>query len=1283
MPRFPFPAAPGPAQRAALSVAGGAAAPGPGPGRDAAGGGGGGRASIVAGTYLSAGFWEGPRRALAAGGASLSKCIAQRSSSLVVNHGAPGTLYLQCTGCDEALEAQSLSSPQNRSLSGSRLLVSNRADAADESLATAQVTPLGEDSDALPWRADLLSHLFVQDSAMARCVVAREPPLGLPVYLGAHLAVLEAGDLQVNILGDSASLTPVALEYLCLALGGGSSMLFLGNVFLTAPEIAQEGRFDARACSSAGLPPGSITVLGGSRLGIQTSATSASSSSSRVSARSIQVSESSAIVSSGKLQISGMAEVESTVLSVGTDLRCQPLPKDQSMLRANILLVREFSSVCIGDQSKIQAPYTLPPSGCPTEVAFHVACTGRRGARTRPGGAGAGAGAGAGTERPWSLLEPRGVAETRITLEVQTVADLLVYGELQGSAVQLAQVSRVVVNPGGAIDASGRGCAPNAGPSPGNQTSEAVDAGQEALAVGGGGAHAAIGGRSSAPDAEGGAGVYGNASCPAEVGSGGGGTGGGRGGGVLVMGSPAFPLSLLDLVGGAVSANGGEGTKGGGGGAGGSVLVFTRQLRGDDGGAVTAVGGAGGSGGGGGGSGGRIHFEWDPTALAGLPTVCPSPPALLVHGGMPAPPSKGAMPGGVGSTTGTACPRGHAGVFCQQCLPGFYTDQTGAASCEPCQAIPGEARYTEVGAASLPCAFECTNKSARTDPLTCEPFKEGAGGDGDGHRPRAPGELLRLAVSVWGITLAILAAVATTYAVVTRSGRAKGKGAGGWGRSTSTARFALSGWSSSERTSGGDYIFLGDSTPDGGGGRLESLSDVLSPNSSRAAPFVRLTLRGTGSVTIPWRLSSTSPPSLTDKVIHAEHYARFVSQCNSYAQDIGSLDAWLVKVAKVLHPPFASFWSDIVRRRVGHKLAAFSQSVEAHAFLRSSRARALQSSLYFEVSDDLSVAYIDVRLNEEEKGLQRAEASLQPVVMVFNGYGTYLRPFWMQETEGDPVQGLLWGAVPQGQWQDLFEELNRELHLCRRLAFWQTVSGVLEVVKRIDREVEAAGINVHLCRFPHSLGRLGLVVVRRKGQTIEELAECLECEVLEYWQTLERAQAAASSPSARLRRWLAHAVTINRRSESSLRLVRSRQAFLVAFSFLLLVDLCFTVVTVLIASQQSVVLLLVLCAPPLSFVTSPLHGYVTAYFTALNPFREDGNLAWRRYNIDNARSAIAALAAAVGVLAFVLARSNPSKSDPFGGGGHWVTYPTVLFLVKAAEVQMVDQYLSLWSALQD
>ena len=147
--------------------------------------------------------------------------------------------------------------------------------------------------------------------------------------------------------------------------------------------------------------------------------------------------------------------------------------------------------------------------------------------------------------------------------------------------------------------------------------------------------------------------------------------------------------------------------------------------------------------------------------------------------------------------------------------------------------------------------------------------------------------------------------------------------------------------------------------------------------------------------------------------------------------------------------------------------------------------------------------------------------------------------------------------------------------------------------------------------------------------------------------------------------------------------MRSRQAFLVAFSFLLLVDLCFTVVTVLIASQQSVVLLLVLCAPPLSFVTSPLHGYVTAYFTALNPFREDGNLAWRRYNIDNARSAIAALAAAVGVLAFVLARSNPSKSDPFGGGGHWVTYPTVLFLVKAAEVQMVDQYLSLWSALQD
>ena len=943
-----------PGQRAALSAVGGDATPGPGTGRDMAGGGGGGRASIVAGTFLSADFLEGPRRALAVGGQSLSKCIAQRSSSLIVNHGAPGTLYLQCDSCEAGRD-----SPQ--SLPGSRLLVSNRANSLDESLSTAQVTPLGKDSDALPWRPDLLSQLVVQDSAMARCIVVRESPLGLPVYLGAHLAVSESGDLQVNILGDSASLTPIALEYLCLALSGGSSMLFLGSIFLTAPDITQEGRFDATACSSVGLPSGSITVLGGSRLGIQTSA-AVYSSSSRVSARSVQVSESSAIISSGRLQINGMAEVESTTLSVGTDLHCQPLPKDQSVLRAESLLVREFSSVCIGDQSKILAPYTLPPSGCPTEAAFHVACNGRRGV-----GAGR-TGAVEHTSHPW--LEAWGVAE-RFTLEVKTVADLLVYGELQGSAVQLAQVSRVVVNPGGAIDASGRGCAPNAGPSPGNQTSGVVVSGQETLVVGGGGAHAGIGGRSSAPDAEGGAGIYGNASCPAEVGSGGGGTGGGRGGGVLVMGSPAFPLSLLDLVGGAVSANGGTGSKGGGGGAGGSVLVFTRQLRGDDGGSVTAVGGAGGSGGGGGGSGGRVHFEWDPTALAGLPTVCPAPPKLFVHGGMPAPPSKGAMPGGLGSTTGTACPRGHAGVFCQQCLRGFYTDRTGAASCEPCQAIPERARYTKTGATSLPCAFECTNKSARTDPLTCLPFKEGGGGDGGGHHPRAASELLRLAVSVWGITLAILAAVATTYAVITRGVRAKGKGGGGWGRSMSAGRFALSGWSSPERTSGGDYIFLGNSQTDGAG-RLESLSDVLSPNSSRVAPFVRLTFRGTGSVTIPWRLSATAPPSLTDKVIQSEHYARFVSQRNAYAQDISSQDAWLVKVAKVLHPSFASFWRDIVRRRVGHKLAAFSQSVEAHAFLRSSRARALQSSLYFEVSDDLSVAYIDVSLNEEEKGLQRA-----------------------------------------------------------------------------------------------------------------------------------------------------------------------------------------------------------------------------------------------------------------------------------------------------------------------
>ena len=1252
-----------PSLRAAVSVIGGDASSGSGgdPASHIAGGGGGGRASVVAGTFLSSDFADGPRQALATGGVSLNKCIAQRGGSLIVNSGAPGTLYLGCPGCDWAPHG----------LVGSQLIVSSLEASGGKSITTAQITPFGQDRRALPWKSDLLSSLIVRGGAVAHCVFDPSSSLGIPFYLGSRVAVLEAADLQVNILSDGAALTPITMELLCLGLAGGSRLLFLGNIFLTVPE--DSARFDEKACSAQGLSTNSLSVGGGSSMEIQ--APDSNLMSSRITARSIQVSESSTLASSGKLQVTGMAELDSAVLSVGADLGCQPLHKDQSILKAKELELREFSSVCIGDQSKVVAPYNLVQSGCPSDVApRHINCQEHNSRRRLANGA-------LPTVLPYSSLPDSLGLRNTFTLEVMSVADLIVFGELQGSSVELALVSRVMVNPGGVIDASGRGCASGAGPSPGNQTSEAAQSGQETLSVGGGGAHAAIGGRGSSADAGGGNTVYGNSSCPCEMGSGGGGPGGGRGGGILVMGSPAFPLSLLDLVGGVISANGGKGDHGGGGGAGGSVLVFARQLRADYGGAVTAVGGAGGAGGGGGGSGGRVHFEWDPSALAGFGEVCLVAPVVEVHGGMPQPPSQGAMPGGIGSTTGTPCPPGHFGVFCQKCPPGTYTDETGADGCKPCQAITTLAHFTQRGSAALPCPFECTNPSPTTDPQTCKPFKEGGGGSGRSHAPRAPRELIRLALSVWGITLAILAAVAATYAGITRGGRARARAGGAWGRSTS-ARFAISGWASPERGTGGDYIYLGDTSPEGGG-RLESLTDVLSPHSSKVAPFVRLTFRGTGSVTIPWCLSTAAPPSLTDKVIYAEQYARFVTQCNAFAQDIGSLDAWLVKVAKVLHPPFASFWSDIVRRRVGQRLATFSQSMEAHSFLRSSRARALQSSLYFEVSDDLSVAYIDVSLNEEEKGLQKDEASLQPVVMVFNGYGTYLRPFWMQETEGDPAQGLLWGAMPHGQWQSLFEELNCQLYLCRRIAFWQTVSSVLEVVKRIDREVESAGLNVHLCRFPHSLGRLGLVIVRRKGQQIEDLEDSLDCEVLEYWQTLERAQDMESGPISRMREWIAHVLTINRRFETSLRLANSRWVFLGAFAFLLLIDLCLTcVVTVLIAAQQSVILILVLCAPPLSFFTSPLHGFLISYRSALD-LQESGSQAWRRYNIDNARSAVAALAVALATLVFVAAQEHPSPADPFGGSPHWVSYPTVLVLVKAAELQIVDQYLSLWSAIHD
>jgi hypothetical protein len=184
----------------------------------------------------------------------------------------------------------------------------------------------------------------------------------------------------------------------------------------------------------------------------------------------------------------------------------------------------------------------------------------------------------------------------------------LVTHEANAVHLQITVQSDMVVEAGGSVDVSARGCPQETGDGAGGGASR-----------GSGGGHGGIGGIS---DTNAGGAAYGSIVHPADFGSGGGHGGsvpGGAGGGAIRL--DVFGTLTVD---GLIAADGAEGVPGayytaGGGGAGGSIDLIASSIAGV--GEILANGGASGAAGAseaGGGAGGRIALHGNSITFSGL-----------------------------------------------------------------------------------------------------------------------------------------------------------------------------------------------------------------------------------------------------------------------------------------------------------------------------------------------------------------------------------------------------------------------------------------------------------------------------------------------------------------------------------------------------------------------------------------------------------------------------------------------------------------------------------------
>ncbi|KAI3892038.1 hypothetical protein MKX03_030872 [Papaver bracteatum] len=249
------------------------------------------------------------------------------------------------------------------------------------------------------------------------------------------------------------------------------------------------------------------------------------------------------------------------------------------------------------------------------------------------------------------------------SLQICRVEDLTVSGVMKGSILHI-RTKTVIIDPGGMISASENGC------------EEGIGKGNYSNGAGGGAGHGGEGGSGFSQGMVRGGKAYGNAELPCELGSGSGSLIGSSGnivgGGMIVMGSPQWPLARLDIS-GSLKADGqsySEARKtsnitlsdGLGGGSGGTILLFLQELTLGDNSSLSVAGGNGGPAGGGGGGGGRVHFHWSRIAQGDEYVPLATLNGTINNSGGTG--KNRGRHGQYGTITGKKCPKGLYGTFC-------------------------------------------------------------------------------------------------------------------------------------------------------------------------------------------------------------------------------------------------------------------------------------------------------------------------------------------------------------------------------------------------------------------------------------------------------------------------------------------------------------------------------------------------------------------------------------------------------------------------------------------
>ncbi|KAG8376085.1 hypothetical protein BUALT_Bualt09G0026800 [Buddleja alternifolia] len=671
-------------------------------------------------------------------------------------------------------------------------------------------------------------------------------------------------------------------------------------------------------------------------------------------------------------------------------------------------------------------------------------------------------------------------ASLSFTLQICRVEDIIVDGLMEGSVIHFHWVRTVVVQPSGAISASGLGCTGGLGH--GELLPNGLSSG---AGYGGRGGDAYYGGSYI----KGGI-TYGNAGLPCQLGSGSGNknlTGTTAGGGVIVMGSLEHSLSKL-VVHGEIKADGESYGKyvrwmdgrvisdvGPGGASGGTILLFIHYLVLDDTATISTSGGHGSANGGGGG-GGRIHFHWSEISVGDeyMPMAIvkgtigfrffmlfsspfASYDATTEEGLVEVWGEKVKMGLSVEKTvregsTGYFVSSADAAYFSsdgeyKECPLGTYKNETGSnrALCHDCPSheLPHRAIYTAVrgGITDTPCPYKCISDRY--------------------HMPRCYTALEELIYTFGGpwlfgfILLSLLIVLALVLSVA---------------RMKFACGDELPGLMPNRRGSPIDRSFP----------FLESLNEVLETSRTEGSQIHvhRMYFLGANTFSEPWHLPH-SPPKEVKEIVYEDAFNMFVDEVN----ELASYQWWegsIYSILCVIAYPLSWSWLQSRQKRKVQHLREYVRSEYDHACLRSCRSRALYEGLKVAATSDLMLAYVDFFLGGDQKRDDLPPRLHQrfPMCLLFGGDGSYIAPFALHSD--DILTKLMSQSVPPTTWYRLVAGLNAQLRLVRRGHLRSTFYQVINWLEtHANRRLCTHGIRVDLARFqPSASGycQFGLVV---------------------------------------------------------------------------------------------------------------------------------------------------------------------------------------------------------------